>query len=77
MAYLDHEKLDVYQHALDFLPLANRIAGAVPRGYSWLADQLRRAATSVSLNTRPTPRKRGQGPRCRGIGGVRGEGEGG
>ena len=50
MAYLDHENLDVYHVAIEFLPAANRIADAFPRGYSWLADQLRRAATSICLN---------------------------
>jgi len=50
VAYLDHEKLDVYHVAIDFLPAANGIADALPRGYSWLADQLRRAATSIFLN---------------------------
>jgi four helix bundle protein len=47
---LDHEKLDVYQLALDFLVFANGVIEALPRGRSHLADQLTRASTSIVLN---------------------------
>jgi four helix bundle protein len=50
MQPLDHEKLDVYHLALDFLVLANGIIEALPRGRSHLADQFTRASTSVLLN---------------------------
>jgi four helix bundle protein len=50
MQPLDHEKLDVYHLALDFLVLANGIIEALPRGRSHLADQFTRASTSVVLN---------------------------
>jgi four helix bundle protein len=50
MHALDHEKLDVYHLALDFLVLANGIIEALPRGRSHLADQFTRASTSVVLN---------------------------
>jgi len=46
----EHERLDVYQAAIQFLALADTIAGSLPRGRSYLADQLRRAASSVSFN---------------------------
>lgn len=46
----DHEKLDVYTAALEFLALANGIVEDLPRGRSYLADQLQRAATSITLN---------------------------
>ena len=46
----DHEKLDVYRVALDFLVLANGIVERLPRGRSHLADQLARASTSIVLN---------------------------
>ena len=46
----EHERLDVYQAAIQFLVLGDTIAGALPRGRSYLADQLRRAASSVSFN---------------------------
>jgi four helix bundle protein len=47
---LDHERLDVYHLALDFLVFANGIIGALPRGRSHLADQLARASLSIVLN---------------------------
>ena len=45
----DHERLDVYQLALDFMVRANGIVERLPRGRGHLADQLSRA-TSVVLN---------------------------
>ena len=47
----DHERLDVYQLALDFLVLADDTVEHLPRGRSHLSDQLSRAATSIVLNT--------------------------
>ena len=47
---LDHEKLDVYQCAIQFVALAFQIIEQLPRGHSSLADQLRRAAISIPLN---------------------------
>ena len=47
---LDHERLDVYQRAIEFLAIAFAVADRVPRGYAALADQLRRAAMSIPLN---------------------------
>ena len=47
---LDHERLDVYHLALDFLVFANDILERLPRGRSHLADQFTRASTSVVLN---------------------------
>jgi four helix bundle protein len=46
----DHERLDVYRQAIEFLALADQLIEALPRGNSSLADQLQRAATSVVLN---------------------------
>lgn len=46
----DHERLDVYQLALDFLVLAERLVRSFPRGRSYFADQLGRAALSIVLN---------------------------
>ena len=50
MSEFEHERLDVYRAAIEFLVLADTIAGSLPRGRSYLADQLRRASTSVSFN---------------------------
>jgi four helix bundle protein len=47
---LDHERLDVYQLALDFLVFANGVIEALPRGRRHLADQFTRASTSIVLN---------------------------
>lgn len=46
----DHEKLDVYQLAIEFVAKANDIIETLPRGRAYLADQLQRAALSVVLN---------------------------
>ena len=45
-----HEKLDVYNLALDFLVLAHGVIENLPRGHGYLADQLGRASTSIVLN---------------------------
>ena len=50
MDYFDHEKMDVYNVGVEFVGLADGIAEELPRGRAYLADQLRRAATSVVLN---------------------------
>jgi four helix bundle protein len=46
----DHEKLDVYQLAIEFVAKANDIIESLPRGRGYLADQLQRAALSIVLN---------------------------
>ena len=50
MEQFDHEKLDVYQIALDWVVLAQEVARSLPRGNAELADQLQRAACSIVLN---------------------------
>ncbi|HEY6562483.1 MAG TPA: four helix bundle protein [Polyangiaceae bacterium] len=47
---LEHERLDVYDLALEFLVLANGIIEGLPRGSSHLADQFTRASLSIVLN---------------------------
>ena len=47
---LDHENLDVYRCALEFLRLALRWLATLPRGESELRRQLKRAAMSIPLN---------------------------
>lgn len=46
----DHEKLDVYQVAIEFVAHANDFVEQLPRGRGYLADQLQRAALSIVLN---------------------------
>lgn len=50
MNYFDHEKLDVYQAAIELIVLIEIIVESLPRGRAYLADQLQRAGTSVPLN---------------------------
>ena len=45
-----HENLDVYRCSVEFLVVADEIAGSLQRGRGYLSDQLRRAATSITLN---------------------------
>jgi four helix bundle protein len=47
---LDHEKLEVYRLALEFLVYANDVIAALPRGRRHLADQFTRASMSIVLN---------------------------
>lgn len=47
---LDHERLDVYHLALDFLVYASGVIEGLPRGRSHLADPFTRASTSIVLN---------------------------
>jgi four helix bundle protein len=50
MSDFAHERLHVYQAAIEYLALSEEIATALPRGRRYLADQLRRASLSISLN---------------------------
>jgi four helix bundle protein len=47
---LHFQKLDVYQRAIEFLVLAHRVRGQLPKGHADLADQLRRSAQSIPQN---------------------------
>jgi len=46
----DHEKLDVYRLAVEFVARANDVVETLPRGRGYLSDQLQRAALSIVLN---------------------------
>jgi four helix bundle protein len=50
MTGFDHEKLEVYHVAVDFLPVAEDIARGFPTGRAYLSEQLHRASTSIVLN---------------------------
>lgn len=62
---LDHERLDVYQAAVQFLALAHHVLGRLPRGHAKLADQLNRAALSISVNIGEGTAKRSPKDRAR------------
>jgi four helix bundle protein len=48
---MNFRKLEVYQIAIRFLPFATGITDTLPPRHSAIADQLRRAALSILLNT--------------------------
>lgn len=50
MSYFDHEKLDVYHVAIQLNVLIDKVVEQLPRGRSYLADQLQRAGASIPLN---------------------------
>lgn len=47
---LDHEKLDAYHIAIEFVMLSDEVIEHFPRGRGYLSDQLHRAALSIPLN---------------------------
>jgi four helix bundle protein len=49
-AILDHEKLDAYHIAIEFVILTDMVIEHLPRGRGYLSDQLQRAALSIPLN---------------------------
>ena len=50
MHYFDHEKLDVYKTAIEFVVIVESIVRQLPKGRAYLIDQLQRAGSSVLLN---------------------------
>ncbi len=65
MQQLDHERLDVYHLALEFLVFADGVVESLPRGRGHLADQFTRAATSIVLNIAEGAGKRSKGDKRR------------
>jgi four helix bundle protein len=47
----DHEKLIAFRLSLELVDAVHGVARRFPPAYSYLGDQLRRASTSVVLNT--------------------------
>jgi len=47
---LDYERLDVYKKAIEFFSIAIKIMDKLPKGYSSLNDQFKRASLSIGLN---------------------------
>src|SRR5687767_10976000 len=69
---LGFQKLDVYQRASEFFALSADISAEVPRGHAALLDQLRRAASSVSLNIAEASGRVTPGDKARGYSIARG-----
>jgi len=44
------DRTRIYPRTLELVDLSREVIACLPPGYSFLADQLRRAATSVALN---------------------------
>lgn len=62
--YFDHEKLRVYQEALNFVAQSDLILGELPAKLA-ARDQLDRASTSIVLNIAEGNGKRSRADRCR------------
>lgn len=62
--YFDHEKLRVYQSALQFVAFVHPIVAELPGKLS-ARDQLERASTSILLNIAEGNGKRSKVDRCR------------
>jgi len=62
---LDYERLDVYQAAVQFLAVTQRVLGRLPRGHAHLVDQLHRASLSISVNIGEGTGKRSPKDRAR------------
>ncbi len=45
-----HEKTKVYKKSLELMEVAHEVIAQLPRGFSFLADQLRRNTSSVAHN---------------------------
>lgn len=50
MRPFDHEKLEVYQAAMEMIMLVEKTVKEFPKGRAYLSDQLQRAGISVPLN---------------------------
>jgi four helix bundle protein len=70
---LDYERLDVYQCSIEHLAIVFRAVALLPRGYSALADQWRRAAMSIPLNIAEAVGKRTDAERANRYAIARGE----
>ena len=69
---LSYQRLDVYQCAIKFLALAPVVLSKLPRGYSFLADELKRAAISIPQNIAEGVGKPTEADRSRYLGIARG-----
>ena len=47
---MNYANTRIYQRALELVGLSKQLIDELPPGYAFLADQLRRASTSVALN---------------------------
>ena len=57
----DHQRLEVYRRTIDFVALVEEVVSDLPRGRSYVADQLRRATRSIALDIAEVPGGKGKG----------------
>ncbi len=69
---LSYQKLDVYKCAIQFLALVATIVARIPRGYSFLSDELKRASVSIPQNIAEGVGKPNEADRSRYLGIARG-----
>lgn len=50
MDHFEHEKLDVYKTAIEFVALVSELIERLPCGRGQIGDQLLRASSSIALN---------------------------
>jgi four helix bundle protein len=62
---LSFQRLDVYQRSIQFLALCAEVGHSAPRGHAQLLDQLKRAATSVTLNIAEAAGRTSRDDACR------------
>jgi len=69
---LRYQKLDVYQCSIQFIALVALLIHKLPRGYFFLADELKRASVSIPQNIAEGSGKPGVADRSRYMGIARG-----
>jgi four helix bundle protein len=69
---LSYQKLDVYQCSIQFIGLVSLLIRRLPRGYFFLADELKRASVSIPQNIAEGVGKPTMADRCRYLGIARG-----
>ena len=47
---MQHDNTHIYQRSLELVRLVKKVIDELPPGYGFLADQLRRAVSSIALN---------------------------
>jgi four helix bundle protein len=47
---MNYRTTRIYRRSLELIDFAAKVVGALPPGYAFLADQIRRSASSIPLN---------------------------
>jgi four helix bundle protein len=59
---MKHDNMRIYQKSLELIDVSRAVMNRLPVGYGFLTDQLRRSASSITLNfsegySKPSPRE--------------------